>query len=217
MRKTRNILSNQRGVSLIELIVVMGITVIMVMISGSGVAVFFRKFDELKKYAELQNDAIELINYIKFGIPMGDDGAALTQTGLGDYQFRNPKEYYGVNNAVTIQFLNAPYGARQSNAIRVIPTATYEQGLLPTDYADFYYSNGAVRCRRLYKGEGSSVSLVLFPKIGKQDYISLDEILFRQINAGSSVKALEVTLRAKVEIGPKRYKHVNFRTQMVKK
>lgn len=89
--KDRNILSNQRGVSLIELIVVMGITVIMVMISGSGVAVFFRKFDELKKYAELQNDAIELINYIKFGIPMGDDGAALTQTGLGDYQFRNPK------------------------------------------------------------------------------------------------------------------------------
>ena len=215
--KTTSIISNQRGVSLIELIVVMGITVILVMLSGSGVAVFFRKFEELKKYAELQNDAIELLNYIKFGIPVGDDASGLVQTGLGDYQFKNPKEYFGVNNAVTIEFLNAPFGARQSNSIRVIPVTSREAGLLPTDYADFYYLNGAVRCRRVYQGVGSSTSLVLFPKAGKRDYITLEEIMFKQINSDSNVKVLDVTLRAKVEIGPKRFKHVNFRTQMVRK
>ena len=216
-RKIPNIVSNQRGVSLIELIVVMGITTIMIMISGTGVAVFFRKYEELKKYAELQNDAIELLNHIKFGVPVGDEGAALTQTGLGDYQFRKPKEYYGVNNALSIQFLNAPFGARQSNSIRVIPIHTTVEGLVPTDYADFYYSNGTVRCRRSYKGSGSSTSLLLFPKSGKREYMSLDEITFKQINDGRSIAVLDVTLKAKVEIGPKRYKKVNFRTQMVKK
>ena len=221
MRRNRlrlsSIVSNQRGVSLVELIVVMTITTILIVISGTGVSVFFRKFEELKKYAKLQNDAIELLNYIKFGVPVGDEGAAVTQTGLGDYQFRKPKEYYGVNNAVTIQFLNVPMGARQSNSIRVIPTASYEQGVVPTDYADFYYTNGSVRCRRLYKGSGSSTALVLFPKTGKRSYISLDEIMFKQINNGSSVKILDVTLRAKVELAPKKFKHVHFRTQMGRK
>lgn len=215
--KTPNIISNQRGVSLIELIVVMGIIVIMSMISGGGVAVFFRKYDELRKYAELQNDAIELLNYIKFGIPVGDEGAALTQTGLGDYQFHKPKEYYGVNNALTIQFLNAPYGARQSNSIRVIPILVQDHGLTPSDYADFYYHNGTVRCRRSYQGSGSSTVLTLFPKTGTRDYISLDEISFKQLNNGSNISVLDVTLRAKVEVGPKRYKRLMYRTQMVKK
>lgn len=215
--KTPSILSNQRGVGLIELIVVMGITTIMIMISGTGVAVFFRKYDEIRKYAELQNDAIELLNYIKFGIPVGDEGASLTQTGLGDYQFNKPKEYYGVNNALTIQFLNAPYGARQSNSIRVIPIHPRDYGAIPTDYADFYYHNGTVRCRRSYQGSGSSTTLALFPKSGKRDYITLEEILFKQVNSGSNIAVLDVTLKAKVELGPKRFKHVSFRTQMVKK
>lgn len=214
--KAPDIVCNQRGVSLVEVIVVMVIIVVMVMISGSGVAVFFRKYEELKKYAELQNDAIELLNYIKFGIPMGDEGTALSQTGLGDYQFRNPKEYYGVNNAITIEFMNAPYGARQSNSIRVIPILT-DKHVPPSDYAEFYYYNGTVRCRRSYKGTGTSSPLVLFPKTGKRDYITLDSILFKQINNGSNIAVLDVTLKASVQIGPKTYKRLNFRTQMVKK
>ncbi len=206
-------LSNQRGVSLVEVIVVMGIVVIMIMISGGGVGLFFRKYSELKAYAQLQEDALEAINYIKSGIPVGS--SEVRQMRNGDFQFIKAQEYYGVNNAVELRFLQAPPGAMQSSAIRVIPMET-ENVISPSDYADFTVVNGALKCKWRYKGISYPNTLDLFPKSGKKDIMFLDQLTFKKLNADSDVKAIEVSLKASVKIAPKQFKRVHFRAKMAK-
>jgi len=207
-------LANQRGVSLVEVIAVMVIIVITIVIAAGGIALFFRKYNELKAYAELQSDALEVINYIKNGIPVGS--REIRRANNGELQFIAPKESYGVNNAITIRVLQAPYGASQANGIRVVPIET-DAIIAPPDYADFYLYDGTLRCNWRYRGIAQASPVTLFPKIGKRDYMFLDQITFRRLNSDTEIWALEVSLKARVEVGPDQYKSVHFRTKMVKK
>ena len=207
-------LANQRGVSLVEVIAVMLIIVIMIVISAGGIAVFFRKYNELKAYAELQADALEALNYIKNGIPVGSQ--EIRRANNGELQFVRPKEYYGVNNAISIRFLQAPYGASQANGIRVVPIET-NTIIAPTDFADFYLYDGTIRCNWRYRGIAQAAPVTLFPKTGKRDYMFLDQITFRRINSDAEIWALEVSLKARVQVGPKQYKSIHYRTKMVRK
>lgn len=207
-------LQNHRGISLVEMIVVMVISVIMIMISAGSIAVFFRKYQELKAYAELQADGLELINYIKNGIPVGS--REVHRMNNGEIRFIDPKEYYGVNNALKIKFLQAPYGAQQANGIRVIPIDT-DNTIAPSDYADFYLYDGTVRCNWRYKGIAQAAPVTVFPKSGKKEYMKLEQIRFRKLNSDAEIGALEVTLKAKVQLGPKQFKSIHFRTKMARK
>lgn len=207
-------LANQRGVSLVEVIAVMLIIVIMIVISAGGIALFFRKYNELKAYAELQADGLEVINYIKNGIPVGSQ--EIRRANNGEMQFIRPKEYYGVNNAITIRFLQAPYGASQANGIRVVPIET-SSIIAPPDFADFYLYDGTIRCNWRYRGIAQAAPVTLFPKTGKRDYMFLDQITFRRINTDAEIWALEVSLKARVKVGPKQYKSIHYRTKMARK
>lgn len=205
---------NQRGVSLVEVIAVMLIIVIMIVISAGGIALFFRKFNELKAYAELQADGLEVLNYIKSGIPVGS--REIRRMDNGEVQFVAPQEYYGVNNAISIRFLQAPYGASQANGIRVVPIET-DNIIAPSDFADFFLYDGTIRCNWRYKGIAQASPVTLFPKSGKRDYMFLDQITFRRINPDTEVAALEVSLKARVKVGPKQFKSIHYRTKMVRK
>ncbi|HNZ07329.1 MAG: hypothetical protein KBA79_01305 [Candidatus Cloacimonetes bacterium] len=207
-------LANQRGVSLVEVIAVMLIIVIMIVISAGGIALFFRKYNELKAYAELQADGLEVINYIKNGIPVGSQ--EIRRANNGEMQFIRPKEYFGVNNAISIRFLQAPYGASQANGIRVVPIET-SSIIAPTDFADFYLYDGTIRCNWRYRGIAQAAPVTLFPKTGKRDYMFLDQITFRRINTDAEIWALEVSLKARVKVGPKQYKSIHYRTKMARK
>jgi prepilin-type N-terminal cleavage/methylation domain-containing protein len=207
-------LANQRGVSLVEVIAVMVIIVITIVIAAGGISVFFRKYKELQAYAELQADALEVLNYIKNGIPVGSQ--EIRRANNGELQFIKPKEFFGVNNAITIRFLSAPYGASQANGIRVVPIET-ESIIAPSDFADFYLYDGTIRCNWRYRGIAQASPVTLFPKIGKRDYMFLDQITFRRINSDTAIWALEVSLKARVQVGPKQFKSVHYRTKMVKK
>lgn len=207
-------LSNHRGVTLVEVIAVMLIIVIMIVIAAGGIALFFRKYNELKAYAELQADGLEVLNYIKNGIPVGS--REVRRMDNGEIQFIAPQEYYGVNNAITIRFLQAPYGASQANGIRVVPIET-DNIIAPSDFADFYLYDGTIRCNWRYKGIAQASPVALFPKIGKRDYMFLDQITFRRVNTDTEVAALEVSLKARVKVGPKQFKSIHYRTKMAKK
>ena len=207
-------LANQRGVSLVEVIAVMLIIVIMIVISAGGIALFFRKYNELKAYAEVQADGLEVINYIKNGIPVGSQ--EIRRANNGEMQFIRPKEYFGVNNAISIRFLQAPYGASQANGIRVVPIET-SSIIAPTDFADFYLYDGTIRCNWRYRGIAQAAPVTLFPKTGKRDYMFLDQITFRRINTDAEIWALEVSLKARVKVGPKQYKSIHYRTKMARK
>lgn len=207
-------LANQRGVSLVEVMAVMVIVVITIIIAAGGIALFFNKYNELKAYAELQADGLEVINYIKSGIPVGS--REVRRMNNGEIQFIAPQEYYGVNNAITIRFLSAPYGASQANGIRVVPIET-DAIIAPSDFADFYLYDGTVRCNWRYRGIAQASPVTLFPKAGKRDYMFLDQITFRRLNSDTEIWALEVSLKARVKVGPDKYKSIHYRTKMARK
>ncbi|MCB5229606.1 MAG: prepilin-type N-terminal cleavage/methylation domain-containing protein [Candidatus Cloacimonetes bacterium] len=207
-------LSNQRGVSLVELIAVMAISVILIMSSAGGIALFFRKYNELRAYAELQSEGIELLNYIKNGIPVGSREVRLNNDG--GIQFISPQEYYGVNNAVDIRFLGAAYGSSSARSIRVVPIEA-ENVVYPTDYAEFYQIDGALRSRWRYKGGSLAPPVTLFPKGGKNSKMVLEDLSFRKINTDAPIKVLEVSLKASVEVAPQKFKKIHYRTKMAKK
>lgn len=203
----------QRGVTLIEVIVVMVIVVILIVISGLGIGLFFRKYKELNLWAELQKDGIECLNYIKNGIPVGSQ--ALRVADNGDFEFIRPKEYFGVVNAVDMKFVNAPWGSATASAIRVFPNGS--DNTLQADFAEFALYDGAVRCTYKYRGVQIASPLVLFPKRGKRDKMTLEKFQFRRLNNDQTVYAVEVELQAKVEIAPGKFRRINYRTKMAKK
>ncbi len=89
--------------------------------------------------------------------------------------------------------------------------------IAPTDFADFYLYDGTIRCNWRYRGIAQAAPVTLFPKTGKRDYMFLDQITFRRINTDAEIWALEVSLKARVKVGPKQYKSIHYRTKMARK
>lgn len=201
------------GVTLIEMIVVITLMTMLILISGVGISLFFRKYKELNAWAELQKDGVECLNYIKNGIPVGTQTVRVHDNG--DMEFLRPKEYYGVTNAMALKFVNAPFGASIANGIRVTPPAP--EGLETNDFAQFYLYDGAVRCSYMYRGVQSASPLYLFPKKGKRDDMTLTRFEMRKLNSDQEVMAMEVILEAKVKTGPNTFRTIKYRTKMAKK
>jgi prepilin-type N-terminal cleavage/methylation domain-containing protein len=203
----------QQGVTLIEMIVVISLMSILILISGVGISLFFRKYKELNAWSELQKDGVECLNYIKNGIPVGTQSVRVNDNG--DMEFNRPKEYYGVTNALALKFVDAPMGASTAKGIRITPPAP--EGLDTNDFAQFYLYDGAVRCSYKYRGVQSSSPLYLFPKKGKRDQMTLERFELRKLNTDQEVYAVEVILEAKVKTGPGTFRQIKYRTKMAKK
>lgn len=193
-----SILGKQRGVSLVEVIVVMLISTMLIVIAGLGIGAFFRKYKELNAWAELQKDALECLDLIKNGVAVGSG---------------NNIEYYGVTNAMKLQLTNTT--SSTSNSIKITPPSP--QGLETTDYAHFYLYDGVVRCTYVYHGIQAASPLYVFPKRENMDRMTVDKFEITKINEENDLLAIRVELFARVETGTDQYRTVRFRTKMVKK
>lgn len=192
------ILGKQRGVSLVEVIVVMLISTMLIVIAGLGIGAFFRKYKELNAWAELQKDALECLDLIKNGVAVGSG---------------NNIEYYGVTNAMKLQLTNTT--SSTSNSIKITPPSP--QGLETTDYAHFYLYDGVVRCTYVHHGIQAASPLYVFPKRENMDRMTVDKFEITKINEENDLLAIRVELFARVETGTDQYRTVRFRTKMVKK
>ncbi|HOR02946.1 MAG TPA: prepilin-type N-terminal cleavage/methylation domain-containing protein [Candidatus Syntrophosphaera sp.] len=193
-----SILGRQRGVTLAELVVVMAISVILIFAAALGIGTFFRKYRELTAWAELQKDALDCLNLIKNGVPVGN---------------AQDMEYYGVANALNMRLLNTT--TNSSTDLRIIPPT--DKGLETLDYAQFYLYDGAVRCRYVHRGVQVASPLYIFPKKENLGEMIVDKFLFTKVNPDQDVLVLQVELHARVKTGANRYRSVKFTTKMAKK
>jgi len=193
-----NILRGQRGITLVEVIVVMLISVMLILVSALGIGVFFRKYKELNAWAELQSEALECLNQIKNGVPVG------TGTSM---------EYFGVTNAVKLTLTNTTTNTAQG--LRVTPPTA--QGLETPDYAHFYLYDGAIRCAYVRHGIQNASPLYLFPKKDNLDRMKIEKFLITKVNNDQDVLVVQVELNAKVETREGEYRHIKFKTKMAKK
>jgi type II secretory pathway pseudopilin PulG len=190
--------ANQQGITLVEVIVVMLISVMLIMVAALGIGTFFRKYRELTSWIELQKDAINCINTMKNGVPVGS-GTSM--------------EYYGVANALKLQLTNTT--TNTGNGLRITPPTA--QGEETPDYAHFYLYNNCVRCTYVHHGIQVASPLYIFPTENNRDRMTVEKYQITKVNQEQEVLALQVELFAKVWITEDSYRQVRFRTKMVKK
>lgn len=193
-----SLLGRQRGVTLIELIVVMAISVMLILVSAVGIGTFFRKYKELTAWADLQKDGLDCLNTIKNGVPVGS----------GDNL-----EYYGVTNALKLQLTNT--ATTSGTGLRVTPPT--DKGLETTDFAHFYLYDGAVRCTYVHHGVQAASPLYIFPLQENLDDMIVDKFLFTKVNSDQDLLAVQVELHARVKTGAGNFRAIKFKTKMVKK
>jgi prepilin-type N-terminal cleavage/methylation domain-containing protein len=193
-----SLLGRQRGVTLAELIVVMAISVMLIFVAAVGIGTFFRKYRELTAWAELQKDALDCLNQIKNGVPVGNV---------------QDMEYYGVANALRLRLTNTT--TNSATGLRVTPPT--DKGLETPDYAHFYLYDGAVRCTYVHRGVQVASPLYIFPKQENLDDMIVDKFLFTKVNPDQDVLAVQVELHARVRTGEDKFRAVKFTTKMVKK
>lgn len=195
-----SLLARQRGVTLAELLVVIAISSILILISSLGIGVFFRKYRELSAWADLQTDALDCINQIKNGIPVGTEGN---------------REYFGVINAMDLELTNTT--TNTSTGLRITPPS--ESTLHTQDFAHFYLYDGAVRCNYSHHGVQIASPVYVFPKKENLDRVIVDKFLFTKVNDHSdpNILVLQLELNARIKTGEDRFREVKFKTKMAKK
>lgn len=199
MNKLRRTLSNQSGVTLIELITVMSISGLLILVSAVGLSVFFTKYRELNTWVELQADALNCINTIKMGVPVGTN---------------QDVQYYGVTNAKKLELMGALYGSTSGTGIQCTPPIlTSAQAI---DKAQYYYDGRAVRVNYVYKGVQVPAPLYLFPKQEKLDTIQITNFRIYKENTGQELYAIRVELSARIRISNTKFKSVSFKTQIAR-
>jgi len=176
----------------------MAISVMLIFVAAVGIGTFFSKYRELTAWAELQKDALDCLNQIKNGVPVGNV---------------QDMEYYGVANALRLRLTNTT--TNSATGLRVTPPT--DKGLETPDYAHFYLYDGAVRCTYVHRGVQVASPLYIFPKQENLDDMIVDKFLFTKVNPDQDVLAVQVELHARVRTGEDKFRAVKFTTKMVKK
>ncbi len=188
--------SNNQGFTLIELIIAMTITGIMIFMAGVGMMVFFVKFSQLNMYADLQNDAFDLMHTFKHGmiIEGSDDG-----------------EFMGIMVADTTKYSDqiAPGEYRTLRCI-FKGTETIHTG----DYVEFSYDpvDRNVQARYKYGNYSPSTPTILFP-VEHADDITVTDLRFVNLD-GTRERLWGVELDAEMDVGDDKVQSVHFETKI---
>lgn len=193
----KRILTNQKGITLIELISVMSISLMLILISAVGLSVFFSKYRELNTWVEMQRDAMNCLSTMKMGVPVGT---------------QRETEYYGITNARKLRLMGALYGSGTGTGIICLPPISDVSQSI--DKSQFYFDGNAVRVNYVYRGVQIGSPQYLFPSRENLDIVEVQNFKVTQENSGSEVMVVRVDLTARVELSPKKFRTISFSTRM---
>lgn len=205
---SRQMIRNQAGFTLVEMISVLVISTLLIVVAGVGLSVFFGKYQELNAYVELQKDATEFLSYIKNGYAVGAG---------------NNIQFNGVVNARGLEITGRTNEAGKGNGIKIIPPLREEY---PNDFMHFYLREGVIRADYMFNGVQVNTPAYIFPKRALKDKVKITEFKIGDANAYNALFlykpdeklcVVTVELKAKVEITPKKFRNVSFSTVMAMK
>lgn len=210
MRKMKTartgLLKSESGFTLVEVLSVTLIMGFLIASAAIGFSVFFSKFRELSRWAELQSEAFESLQQIKNGILVGSG---------------ENTRFLGVSSANRLELVASGIGGIQGGYKLICyhpAQLNLIQGQIDVtleDRVEFWYDRRAIRATTRIYGMPSSNAAYLFPPQEKTDYMEVTKFIISAGEiVGGEVKSVKIELSARVETGKKRYRYVNYSTIM---
>jgi len=208
-------LKNERGTTLIEIIVVMLISTLLILVSAIAISAFFRRYKVINSFIDLQKGALECISTIRDGYPMN-----------------RGEQFYGVANARSMQITGTSDSWNAGSGIKIFPPiyADFQNN----DMVHFYLESGVIKVNYIYNGIQVNTPQHLFPTRDMQDVMQVTRFTVADANATGSIlplsevvdtelRIIEINMEARVKVKDAplpnqiEYKTINYRTYMVRK
>jgi prepilin-type N-terminal cleavage/methylation domain-containing protein len=191
--------SNARGFSMVELISVMAVVALLTAVAAYGISIFFYKFKALTAYADLQQDAMEVLMQMKNGVPIGSSSNAMLLGVASSTTITFPPgiSENGISHDITCTSPNISEGSGHTN-----------------DYVRFYWDqyDGTINLRYQYGLESPSNPIVIFPTNHK-DAVRVTNLTFTYM-PGTARNVIRVILEAEIRITKKEVRRVHYETYM---
>ncbi len=193
-RMPSRIFRNDQGFSLTEIVAALAVSTILIILAALAIITFFTKFKELSYFADLQQQAFEAIETMKYGYPLQD---------VDGYVFM------GISNAktATLEALAGGWGAY--SGIYCVP----DRSALghANDYIRFYWDRNSksIRMQALYGVRFYQEQI--FPKVG-DDRIEVTFFNLTSHTGTPDTRVLKMELTAEVIISEEKRKEVSYTT-----
>jgi len=188
---------------MIELISVLAISSFLILVSAVGFSVFFTKFKELSKWAELQSGAYEAMMMIRNGVAVPENATPRDQV------------LFGVANASKITIIGSTPQATSGSGIQCIPPIS-EPGH-DSDKIRIYFDGRSVRAWYAYGPFSSAAPIYLFPRQDQLNEIQVTNFKVYKKNQGEEIKIIQVDLSARIKTSPNKFRSINYSTLMTSK
>lgn len=202
-------LLNEKGFTLFETIAVIVISTILMVVATMGIGIFFRKYQELNAYVDLQKDSAAFLNILKYGYHIGSRSSDI--------------EFEGVTSAKQLTLINMTTIPGVSKGIQITPPLTNQY---PDDYVKYYLHDGVIKMDYRHHGTDSPSAITIFPQAGLKDKVTIEDFLISDANANNAIFqymtnenlcVINVELKTKVQIRDKEFRSVHFKTTMAMK
>lgn len=203
MAATHGILiNNEKGITLTEIIAALAVSALLVGMAAITLLTFFGKYKELTYYAQLQQDAFDLVETVKYGYPF---------KGIDEFIF------LGVANSssLTLDGTAGSWGLTTSRGVSCIPDRA-EEGH-SNDYVRYYYDgrSASIMVQGLYGPVFKQEQI--FPS-RNQELIKVTDFRIRSLTGSENPRLISIELEAEISLSTDpedvRVKKVSYSTNV---
>lgn len=223
----KNILRNDKGTSLIEVISVLLISTVLIAVSAVGVIAFYNSYNRIDAYVSLQQGVMETLHMMRYGLRMPAGEQQLSS--LARYE-PGASEYWGISNAGKLEIPGFQPFLGYGNRLKMTP-ATFQTTASGNDYLEYYLDNGVIRATYVYGGSRVPSPLQIFPKKKDADRVEVTSFKVFDENIGEyftpiegkviALVGLEIEARVLLKDDPlpyrREYETVKYKTTVAKK
>lgn len=206
-----NVIKNERGTSLIEVVSVMVITIVIISAALYGVVAFYKSYRRISDFVGLQQEAMELMVTMQNGIDTDEGYAA---------------NFMGIANSRSMRITNYSSFLNKGNGVELVPPRS--SPIESNDRMLFVYENNVINAYWTYRGRHVG-PYRLFPSEQYEDVVEIVDFGVSDPTRGvglavkENLGLIQINLEARVRMNDsprpsqREYRSIHFRTLMARK
>ncbi len=189
-------LDSESGFTLTEVLAAIAVSTILIAMAAVAIFTFYTKYRELRLFAELQQDAFDAVETIKYGYPFDIEY---------DYFFM------GIANSRSVTFEASGAQLGEYTGILCYPSDNRTGGT--HDYVRFFYDRDR-RAIRVQSLQGIRFFQdQIFPR-PRDTNTEVTKLRFASLTGVENPRVVSMELEARVKVSEDRYRYVNYRTNI---